>query len=218
MPAKPNERQYRMMTMPLVVPTAGGEEAEKRFDTDHYVEGYASTFDDPYTLFDMGDGWTYREIVDPGAFSQTDMSDVILQYDHAGRVFARMSNNTLVVEPDSHGLFVAADLSSTSTTRELFEDIRTGLLTRMSWGFTIESQDFEEDAENRVLTARIREVRRIYDVSVVSLPADPNTEISARSLLDGEIQARKLRESQVRELHRMRRELALRAKSQSIVR
>lgn len=213
MPAKPQERQYRMMTMPLYAPTEA-----KRFDSDHYVEGYASTFDDPYTLFEMDDGWSYREVIDPGAFADTDMSDVILQFDHAGRVFARMSNSTLVVEPDSHGLFIAADLSSTSTTRALFEDIQAGLLTRMSWGFTIDRQEFEEDAENRVLTARVLGVRRLYDVSVVSLPADPNTEISARSLLDGEIQARKLREAQVRELSRMRRELALKAKRQAIVR
>ena len=183
MPAKPLERQYRNMAQPLAVCKRAGY--EKRFDTDFYTEGYASTFDDPYVLFkDPWDGTEYKEIVRPDAFADTVMDDVIMQFDHRGRVFARMSNRTLVVEPDKHGLFTAADLGSTATSRSLYEDIDAGLITRMSWAFTIAEEEYDS-AEHTYI---IKKVGRIYDVSAVSLPADPNTEISARNMLDGVIE------------------------------
>lgn len=177
------ERQYRHMNQPLGICERAGY--EKRFDSEFYVEGYASTFDDPYVLYvDPWDGTEYKEIVKPDAFASCDMRDVIMQYDHRGRVFARMSNNTLVVEPDKHGLFVAADLKSTETSRSLYEDIAAGLITRMSWAFTIEEEEYDR-AEHTYI---IKKVGRIYDVSAVSIPADPNTDISARNLLDGVIE------------------------------
>ena len=183
MPYRPLERQYRNMAQPLAVTKRAGY--EKRFESDFYVEGYASTFDDPYVLFkDSWDGTEYKEIVRADAFSDAVMDDVIMQFDHRGRVYARMSNRTLVVEPDKHGLFTAADLKSTETSRSLYEDIDAGLITRMSWAFTIEDQEFDR-AEHTYI---IKKVGRIYDVSAVSLPADPNTDISARNMLDGEIE------------------------------
>ena len=183
MPAKPLERQYRSMAQPLAVTTRAGY--EKRFDSDFYTEGYASTFDDPYVLWkDPWDGTEYKEIVKPDAFQGTVMDDVIMQFDHRGRVFARMSNRTLVVEPDKHGLFTAADLGSTETSRSLFEDISAGLITKMSWAFTIDEQEYDRSEHTYI----IKKVGRIYDVSAVSLPADPNTDISARNMLDGEIE------------------------------
>jgi len=186
MPAKPHERQYRSLLAPLSpVPTG----AEKRFDSDYYVEGYASTFNDPYMLYKFGDV-EYWEVIDPDAFRDCDMGDVIMQFDHNGRVFARMSNDTLIVEPQLHGLFMAADLGSTSSSRGMYEDIDAGLITRMSWAFMPDWDEIEEiyDEDERKLTSIIHKVDRIYDVSAVSLPADPNTEISARSYFDGAIE------------------------------
>lgn len=182
MPPKPNERQYRMVTAPLRV-RSDAAASDKRIQSDYYVEGYASTFNDPYTLFECS-GVEYKEIVSPDAFSETDMSDVILQYNHDGKVLARMSNGTLIVEPDEHGLFVAADLSGCQASRELYEEIQSGLVTRMSWGFTISASEYDRDTHTETLT----KIKKIYDVSAVSIPADPNTEISARNLLDGEIE------------------------------
>ena len=185
MPAKPNERQYRMMAQPFGVETRAG--AQKRFDTEFYVEGYASTFNDPYVLWhDSWDDVDILEVISPDAFADTDMSDVIMQYDHSGRVFARMSNNTLVVEPDKHGLFIAADLGKTQLSRSLYEDIDAGLITRMSWAFTIDEEDYDRAEHTYV----IKKVRKIYDVSAVYLPADPNTEISARAYFEGDIERR----------------------------
>lgn len=184
MPAKPNERQYRAMLVVLrSLPT--DSKREKRIESDYYVEGYASTFDDPYVLWkDPWDGTEYREIISHDAFADTDMSDVIMQFDHCGDVLARMSNGTLIVEPDEHGLFIAADLSKSDSARKRFEEIDNGLVTRMSWAFTIAASEYDRDSH----TTTITRVKKIYDVSAVSLPADPNTEISARNLLDGAIE------------------------------
>lgn len=183
MPAKPSERQYRSLAVPLNVRAADGA-TKKRFDTEYYVEGYASTFNDPYVLFEDFDGTKYIEVISPDAFREADMSDVILQFDHAGRVYARMSNGTLIVEPDEHGLFIAADLSRSQGARDLFEEIKAGLITRMSWAFTVAADEY--DRETHITT--ITRVKKVFDVSAVSLPADPNTEISARNLLNGAIE------------------------------
>ena len=183
MPAKPSERQYRSLAVPLNVRAADGA-TKKRFDTEYYVEGYASTFSDPYVLFEDFDGTKYIEVISPDAFREADMSDVILQFDHAGRVYARMSNGTLIVEPDEHGLFIAADLSRSQGARDLFEEIKAGLITRMSWSFTVAADEYDRETH----TTTITRVKKVFDVSAVSLPADPNTEISARNLLNGVIE------------------------------
>ena len=217
MPQLPGERQYRSM-MPLAIV---GEGVSKRFDTDYYVEGYASTFNDPYTLYKYGD-WEYVEVIDPDAFRDADMSDIIMQFDHQGKVYARMSNHTLIVEPDQHGLFVAADLGKTTNSRMMWEDIDAGLVTRMSWGFTIapDGISYVDDESQHRTTATITKVTKVFDVSAVSLPADPNTEISARSLYDGAIERvqeeRLLRETAQREREMARSRLALRARAVNV--
>ena len=149
--------------------------------------------------------------------AQADTSAVIFLFDHEGHPYARNRNDTLYLEPQAHGLYIAADLSRTTLAGELYEDIKAGMVDRMSWAFTIAEEDVEEDVENRTTTFHIRRINRVYDVSVVSRPADPNTSISARRVIDGAIVARKLREAQQAErVERMRRELALRAKAMSI--
>ena len=220
MPAKPHERQYRSLLSPLAPVSTG---SEKRFDSDFYVEGYASTFNDPYLLYTEHDGTEIYEVIDPDAFAECDMGDVIFQHDHEGRVFARQSNGTLVVEPQLHGLFVAADLGSTTSSRSMYEDIAAGLVTRMSWCFLPDWSSIEDvyDADAKRLTSTIHRVSRIYDVSCVSMPADPNTEISARSYFDGEIEriaAERLQsvlEAQ-RAMELRRKRMELRAKSMQL--
>lgn len=220
MPAKPTERQYRSLPSPLA-PVASG--AERRFDSEFYVEGYASTFNDPYRLYTTPDGTDVYEVIDPDAFRDCDMGDVIFQHDHTGRVFARQSNNTLVVEPQLHGLFVAADLGSTSSSRSMYEDIAAGLITRMSWGFMPDWDSIEDvyDEEAKRFTSTIHRVKVCYDVSAVSMPADPNTVISARSYFDGAIEriaAERLQGAleAKRSIELRRRRMELRAKSMQL--
>lgn len=154
---------------------------------EYIVEGYASTFDQPYLLY-REDGYEVYEQVDRNAFNNTDMTDVIMQYDHEGRVFARKSNGTLEVTTDEVGLHIRADLSGTELGRQLWEEIKGGYTNKMSFGFTVKNdkRSKEKDAESGTtkVMRTITEVGKLYDVSAVSLPANPATSISSRA--DGE--------------------------------
>lgn len=214
MPIDILKREYRNMT--IRAEEEPGESGEMM------VRGYASTFDEPYMLYD-GESWQYWEVVDPKAFDNTDMSDVIMQYDHQGRVFARTRNNTLVVNPDDKGLFIEADLGGTEIGRGLYEEIRGGYTDRMSFGFTVNGES-EERVKNddgvTIYTRRITSVGKLYDVSAVSIPANDGTSIEADAttrsigeLRDGviaRIQAERLEEERL-ELERRRAELRARA-------
>lgn len=167
------EREYRDMVLRIVE-----DEEEKK------VTGYATTFDEPYLLWEDEEVRIYEE-VDPHAFDETDMSDVIMQYNHEGRVFARVSNGTLTVTPDEHGLLIDADLGGTTLGRQLYEEIRGGYTDKMSFGFKVtgEAPPLREDIEGEPIkvTRRITKIGKLYDVSAVSLPANPGTAISART-------------------------------------
>lgn len=204
-----SNREYRDMTME--VRTAETEEAS---DNRKMVTGYASTFNEPYTLYE-NDDWRFNEVVDSRAFDNTDMSDVIMQYDHEGRVFARMSNNTLTVTPDERGLLIEADLGGTELGRQLFEEIRGGYTNKMSFGFTVDGEEIldTKDVDGKALTVRtITSVRKLYDVSAVSLPANDATSISVRSLTDGEIERIQAERLEAEALELRRRKLLARAK------
>lgn len=148
------------------------------------VEGYATTFNEPYILFTDGD-YTVKEQIDARAFDECDMDDVIMQYNHEGRVFARMSNGTLAVAPDENGLAIRADLSGTELGRQLYEEISGGYTDKMSFGFRVAADELTE-TENKetgevVVLRTVTKISKLYDVSAVSLPANDATNISARS-------------------------------------
>lgn len=168
--------------MSLLAPTA----QNKRIDTEFYFEGYATTFDKPYLMYEY-DGMKYYEVVDRHALDNADMSDVIMQYDHRGKVFARQSNGTLFLEPNDKGLFTFGELSKSRGAQEMHEELVNGLITKMSWAFTVDA--WEYDKTNRTQT--IKKVKKVYDVSAVSIPANQDTEINARSWVDGVIEAEK---------------------------
>lgn len=174
----------------VLMPRSADAEGEKLIDTPYYVEGYAARYE-PYVLWEDEDGPVYEHFA-PEAFAGCDMGDVIFQYDHAGRVFARTSNGTLVLRLDDKGLFIAADLQKTSSSKSIYEDIAAGLVTKMSWRFVVDDEYY--DAETR--TIEVRHVKKIYDVSAVSIPANENTEISARAFVDGEIAKAARREAE----------------------
>lgn len=152
------------------------------------VEGYATTFNDPYVLYDWGD-YIVSEQIDSKAFDDCDMDDVIFQYNHEGRVFARTSNNTLEVVPDEKGLHIRANLGGTEIGRELYEEIKGGYTTKMSFGFRVGedtrtvTNDYDDNVTHVLRT--VTKVSKLYDVSAVSLPANDGTEISARNFTDG---------------------------------
>lgn len=170
-----NEREYR-----------GGIEFRAAKNEDFIVEGYATTFNDPYTLYEW-DGIQYNEQIDRHAFDEADMSDVIFKFDHEGKVFARQKNGTLLLNVDDHGLHVRADLSKTENSRAMYEDIKAGLVSEMSFAFTVREDSYDNNTHTRTIT----KIKKVYDVSAVSIPANPNTDISARSYFEGVIEAEK---------------------------
>lgn len=203
MPMKDN-REYRAMTMTAV------ERADD--DDSMMVEGYATTFGEPYLLYSDEDVEVW-EAVEPTAFDDADMSDVIMQYDHAGRVFARVKNNTLTVSPDERGLLTTADLSGTDIGRQLYQEIAGGYTDKMSFGFSV-AEDRRESVDDRngktIMTRYITKISKLYDVSAVSLPANPGTSISAR-FLDGAIEELKAERLKARELEEKRAAVLARA-------
>lgn len=172
-------REYRAMTMRAL----GDSDAM-------IVEGYATTFNQPYMLYDGGD-YRVMEQIAPTAFAQCDMTDVIMQYDHEGRVFARNRNNTLALSIDATGLKTTADLGGTDIGRQLYQEIKGGYTDKMSFGFVVaedqrtSTMDYNTGVETVLRT--ITKIKKLYDVSAVSIPANDMTSISARRYADGVI-------------------------------
>ena len=170
------DREYRALV------SFGAEKKDDNEEKSYKVSGYASTFD-TYTLFEV-DGIEYKERIDSHAFDNADMSDVIMQYDHAGKVFARTSNGTLNVSVDERGLKIEADLSTTEASREMYDEIAAGLIIKMSFAFKVAEEHYDSNSHTRV----VDKISKVYDVSAVSIPANPDTEIFARSaFFDGVI-------------------------------
>lgn len=205
MPMKTDKREYRRIELMEVRAADDGQKI---------VEGYATTFNQPYELWrDPDTNMIVREQVDRNAFAETDMRDVILQYDHEGRVFARVKNHTLTLTPDDHGLHIRADLGGTEIGRQLYEEIDGGYTDKMSFGFTVAAdrrERFKNADGNNILLRTITSIGKLFDVSAVSLPANDATEISARGISDGliaeamkEIQAENERERKIGEIRKM---------------
>ncbi len=213
MPMK-NNREYRDMILTVVADQDGPDEEREEKKT---VAGYASTFNEPYTLYEDED-LIYREQVDRSAFDETDMSDVIMQYNHEGRVFARITNNTLRVSPDDKGLFIEADLGGTELGRQLFDEIRGGYTDKMSFGFIV-SADEElrtKDEDGRVDILRtITGISKLFDVSAVSIPANNGTSIgvSTRSRIDGVIEEVRAERLEAEKIELERRRAVVRARA-----
>lgn len=159
-------------------------EADDEGNGQKLVEGYATTFNTKYLLYSWQD-YEIWEQVDRNAFNDCDTADVIMQYDHQGRVFARTGNGTLTLSTDDTGLKVLANLGGTEIGRQLFEEIKGGYTNKMSFGFKVaeDKREIVEDREHNktIVTRTITKISKLYDVSAVSLPANDATSISARS-------------------------------------
>lgn len=202
-------RQYRTIDV-------SGFERRSEGDSERVVSGYATTFNQPYELYRfnvMGGVYIVNEQIDARAFDETDMSDVVMQYDHEGRVFARISNGTLELDPDEHGLHIRANLGGTEIGRQLYEEIEGGYTTKMSFGFRVGEDKREETVERNnetgvtttTILRTITKISKLYDVSAVSLPANDATSISARNFGEGvvaeimeEVQKREKQKQKIR--------------------
>lgn len=125
----------------------------------------------------------FREIVRPGAFKKTinDGADIRALFNHNPNfVIARTKSNTLKHTEDDKGLFIEAAPPDATWARDLVSSIKRGDINQMSFSFeTVKDRWGTENGE------RIRELFevRLFDVSVVTYPAYPQTSVSARSIL-----------------------------------
>lgn len=208
MPMKPNEREYRDFTLAVVELDKPDDNAEER----KLVSGYASVFNTPYTLYEDSE-LVIQEQVSDRAFENADMTDVIFQYNHEGRVFARVSNETLRVAPDETGLSIEADLGGTDIGQQLYQEIKGGYTTKMSYGYTVDGSEWAESKmdDGRILELRtVTSINKVYDVSAVSIPANNATSISVRNLSDGVIEQVKAERLKALELEREKLKTKLR--------
>lgn len=193
MPFKPDERLYRSFAASNFQPVIRDvDEVEDNKDS-WVVRGMFTTFNQWYELMPG-----FYERIDPRALDETDMSDTIMQFDHQGPVLARNRNGSLRVGIDPEGGWCEADLSGCQQARDLYEAIQNGLVDEMSFGFSIADDGFEwEEDEDGAIRSTITKIARLYDVSAVSIPANPNTSISARSYVDAAIEAKRLADERI---------------------
>lgn len=153
------------------------------------VEGYAAVFD---TITNLG--WM-NEVIDRHAFDNADMSDIVMKYNHEDSVLpmARTRGGSLQFTIDDHGLKIRAKLPDTSVNRDIYTLIREGVLSKMSFAFTVKSEEYDYDTDTR----KILEFDKIFDVSVVDVPAYESTEIYARSKEQYEEEKRKYEEKKI---------------------
>lgn len=194
-----NNREYRSMSLEF------REESEPNYE----VRGYASTFE-PYVLYTI-DGIDYSEQIDPHAFDDADLTDVVFRVDHAGPVYARSSAGTVQLFTDDHGLGNVTDLSRTAKSRELYEEIKAGNYPKMSLCFTVAEDHYDKATHTRI----IDRIAKVFDISPVSFPANPGTElsVSTRDWFDGVIELERAErlaaEERQRQIQRMRMKLKM---------
>lgn len=162
------DRQYRAFEV-----RAKGQE--------YRVEGYAALFNIEAVMYEF-EGIQYKECIDSKAFDKTEMKDVVMNYNHEGKPVARTKNNTLTLSVDEKGLKIEADLSGTEEGRRLFDEIKGGYIDQMSFAFTVKSDEYDKVTRTRKIT----DIKRLYDVAAVDIPAYDATSISARSFFFAE--------------------------------
>ena len=162
-------REYRaLQDFSLVHREEGSEE--------YRVKGTAVVFDTPTVIAEY-DGIKYCEVIDRHAFDECDLSDVIMNYNHAGKVVARLRNKTLALDINERGVDIEANLGGTNAGRELYEEIDGGYVDKMSFSFTVREAKYDSTTHTRTIT----KVKKLYDVSAVDIPAYNETSIAARS-------------------------------------
>ncbi|MGE4341482.1 MAG: HK97 family phage prohead protease [Bacilli bacterium] len=181
------------------------DEAEKMI-----IEGYAIVFNQETLIGDREHGFT--EVIDKRSLDGTDLEDVPLKYNHTDNrlILARTRNGSLTFQIDDHGLKIRAELIDTQSNRDVYKSIVAGLLDKMSFAFTVKSQSWDRSGE--VPKRTITQIDRLYDVSVVDLPAYEGTSIDAltRSLeiADAELGAlENVKNEQMRQVIRKRLKL-----------
>ena len=144
------------------------------------IEGYAIKFNEQTLIGTEAHG--FKEIIAIDALTETNMKDVPLKYNHQDNflVIARTRNKSLELEVDEVGLKIRAELLDTQSNQDIYKMVKSGLLDKMSFAFTVKNQSWDRTGTIPVRT--IQKIDRLYDVSIVDVPAYEGTSVYARSL------------------------------------
>lgn len=144
------------------------------------ISGYAIVWNSPSK--DLG-GFT--EMVAPNALDGVDLSDVLMLNNHDyTQVLASVKAGTLTLETDDKGLKFTAQLPNTSFANDVYEEITSGNVDSCSFGFEVnDGGDTWAKDDNGAVTRTINQVKSLFDVSVVAVPAydDTNVQVDTRS-------------------------------------
>lgn len=162
------------------------------------LEGYPVTFKNETPIGDIDD-WGWIESIDPHALDNTDMRDCCLKYNHndTSPIMARTRNNSLKLTIDEKGLFMRAELIDTQTNKDFYKMVKAGLLDKMSFAFTVEDEDV--DNRSHPIKRIIKRIGKLFDVSVVDIPAYDSTSLIARSKAMAEAKPDELENSSTEE-------------------
>lgn len=150
------------------------------------VEGYAVVFNQITDL-----GWC-KEVIDRNAFNGANMSDCVLKYNHNDGflILARTRNKSLELTIDDHGLKIRAKLIDTTQNKDIYKMVKEGLLDKMSFAFTVAERKWDYETDTRT----VLRISKLYDVSIVDVPAYDSTEVYARSKEEYENEKRQYQE------------------------
>ena len=152
--------------------------ASEAEDNKMEIKGYAVVFNSLETYYG------YTEVIAPTAFDEADMSDVVLRYNHNDSfiILARTRNKSLKLDTDGTGLSIDAFLQEDiSDHRNIFNAIKTQLIDKQSFGFTVEEDEYDYESDTRTIT----KIGKLFDVSVVDQPFYNGTDVSvARNISD----------------------------------
>lgn len=186
--------------------------AEETEDNKMEIKGYAAVFNSPET-------YSYTEVIDSRAFDGADMSDVVLRYNHNDSflVLARTRNHSLGLNVDEKGLYIDATLQDDITDhRNIFNAIKSSLIDKQSFAFTVDEDNYDYDTDTRTIT----KIGKVFDVSVVDQPFYNATDVSvARDLNNNDFLARReeLRKAHELELEEKRKAEELEKKKQELL-
>lgn len=143
------------------------------------IEGYALKYDKPSEV--MGGFVRFIERIAPGALDHTDMSNVVATINHDQNQVLGRSGVNLTLTPDKVGLRFSVKPTDTTFARDLITNIKAGVINQCSFAFTVadndSAQEWEESTHDGVDYNRtIRQIDHLFDVSVVTTPAYPDTE------------------------------------------
>ena len=162
------------------------------------LEGYAIVFDEETLIGDEKNG--FIESISRSALNETNLKDVPMKYNHNDSflIIARTRNKSLTLTVDEKGLKVRAELLDTESNKDIYKMVKAGLLDKMSFAFTVSGQKIDRSGEipKRTITG----IDRLFDVSIVDLPAYEQTSIAASrslALVETELKAMDLEKAKI---------------------